>query len=91
MGVTNKAFRAMISSSWTEYQAPSGPFDPIGFTYPELTNKLESIFRLYTGNKISLGEAADEISCLLPSPLTKRQMDAYLDTCFTTYEGGLSS
>ncbi len=87
MGETNKAFRAMISSDWNECLAPSGPFDPIGFTYPELTNKLESIFRLYTGNKISLGEAADEIARLLPRPLTKGQMDSYLDACFTAYKG----
>jgi len=87
MGGTNKAFRAMISSDWNECLAPSGPFDPIGFVYPELKNKLESIFRLYTGNRISLGEATDEISRLLPMPLSKVQMDAYLDACFTTYKG----
>ena len=50
-------FNAMISTDWNECLAPSGPFDPISFAYPYLSQELESVFRLYTGNKMTLGQA----------------------------------
>ncbi len=80
-------FNAMISTDWNECLAPSGPFDPISFAYPHLSQELESIFRLYTGNKMTLGQAVERIKGLLPKPFKKEQMDAYLKSNFTTYKG----
>ena len=77
----------MISSDWNECLAPCGPFDPIAFACPELEEELSGIFRLYTGNLISLSEATRRIGGLLPKPITERQMDAYLDASFITYRG----
>lgn len=80
-------YRGMISSDWNECLAPCGPFDPIAFAYPELEEELSGIFRLYTGNLISLSEVTRRIGGLLPKPITERQMDAYLDASFITYRG----
>ena len=77
----------MVSSDWNECLAPCGPFDCISFTYPRLKADLAAVFRQYTGNLISLGEAAGQIQKLLPEPITADQMDAYLDESFTTYSG----
>ncbi len=77
----------MVSSDWNECLAPCGPFDCISFAYPRLKSDLTAIFRQYTGNLISLGEAAGQIRELLPEPITPDQMDAYLDESFTTYTG----
>ncbi len=80
-------YRAMISSDWNECLAPCGPFDAIAFTYPDLEPELASVFRRYTGNEISLGEAAARIESILPRPLTESQADAYLDREFRIYRG----
>ena len=80
-------YRALISSDWNECLAPCGPFDAIAHTYPELENELAAVFRRYTGNEITLGEAASRIESILPAPLTGQQMDAYLDSEFATYRG----
>jgi hypothetical protein len=80
-------YRAMISSDWNECLAPCGPFDAIAFTYPDLGPELASVFRRYTGNEISLGEAAARIESILPRPLTESQVDAYLDKEFRIYRG----
>lgn len=80
-------YRAILSSDWSECLAPCSPFDPISFNYPELTPHMETIFKDYTGNRISLGEAIQEIQKLLPCSLTEEQMDAYLDKSFVTYRG----
>jgi len=80
-------YRAVISSDWNECLAPCGPFDPITFTYPELTADLTALFKAYTGNRISLGKACAAIEALLPEPLSMEQMDAYLDASFETYAG----
>jgi len=77
----------MVSSDWNECLAPCGPFDFITFAFPQLEPALTDIFRRYTGNRLSLGQAALRIRDLLPSPITPRQMDAYLDEAFTTYPG----
>ena len=82
-----KKYKAMVSSDWNECLAPCGPFDCISFAYPRLKSDLTDIFRQYTGNLISLGEAAGQIRELLPEPITPDQMDAYLDESFTTYTG----
>jgi hypothetical protein len=87
MQPTNKKYKALISSDWSECLAPCSPFDFISFNYPELTPRLESIFKQYTGNRISLGEAAGRIKKMLPNPITEDQMDAYLDHSFCTYRG----
>jgi 2-hydroxy-3-keto-5-methylthiopentenyl-1-phosphate phosphatase len=79
--------RAMVSSDWNGCLAPCGPFDCISFVYPWLEADLAAVFRQYTGNLISLGEAAAQIRQLLPEPVTVGQMDAYLDQSFTTYAG----
>lgn len=80
-------YRAILSSDWNECLAPCGPFDGMTFSYPELRNDFADIFRAYTGNRISLGEAAGRIRNLLPVPLTAEQMDAYLDHDFAVYKG----
>ena len=77
----------MISSDWNECLAPCGPFDPIAFAYPELETELSEIFRMYTGNQISLSEAIRRIGGLIPESLTEKQTDAYLDARFVTYRG----
>ena len=77
----------MVSSDWNGCLAPCGPFDCISFAYPRLEADLAAVFRQYTGNLISLGEAAGQIQELLPGPITPDQMDAYLDESFTTYTG----
>ena len=87
MDPRNKTYRALFSSDWNECLAPCGPFDFISFTYPELELRLNTIFKRYTGNIISLGEAVGQIQKLLPSPVTKKQMDAYLNKSFITYRG----
>ena len=79
-------YNGMISSDWNECLAPCGPFDPISFTYPELEADLSGIFRLYTGNQISLSEATRQIGGLLPKPINEKQMDAYLEASFVTYK-----
>jgi len=87
MKESTKTYKAMISTDWNECLAPTGPFDPIAFSYPELSSELESIFRRYTANKMTLGQAVERLNSLLPSPLTMEQMDAYLDRHFATYRG----
>lgn len=81
------SFRALVSTDWSECLSPNGPFDPISFTYPALAPELVRIFRQYTGNVITLGQASGEIKALLPEPFSSEQMDAYLDASFKTYTG----
>jgi hypothetical protein len=83
----NRQYNAIVSSDWNECLAPCGPFDFISFAYPELGSDLESIFKSYTGNIISLGEAAQKIQKLLQDPINEEHMDAYLDASFVTYRG----
>lgn len=83
----NKKFKAMVSSDWNGCLASCGPFDFISFAYPRLKPDLNAIFQQYTGNFISLGEAAAQIRKLVPKSITPDQMDAYLDESFTTYTG----
>jgi hypothetical protein len=45
------------------------------------------VFRQYSGNRISLGEAGQKIRSLLPGPVTAAMMDAYLDRSFAAYPG----
>ncbi|OQY04998.1 MAG: hypothetical protein B6I22_08250 [Desulfobacteraceae bacterium 4572_123] len=80
-------FRAIISSDWNQCLAPCGPFDPMVYTYPDLTSDLTTIFKEYTNNGISLGTAKQKIKNRLPGPISIRQMDAYLDNAFITYKG----
>ena len=87
MQANNKMYRAMVSSDWSECLAPCSPFDCISFNYPQLSTELETIFKQYTSNTISLGEAAHKIETLLPATITTEQMDAYLDNSFSTYKG----
>jgi len=81
------AYRAMVSSDWSECLSPCGPFDCLAFVHPKLEEELSAVFRQYTGNRISLGKAAAKIKSLLPDPLSQDQMDAYLDASFATYTG----
>ncbi|MGA8831743.1 MAG: hypothetical protein ACLQT6_17200 [Desulfomonilaceae bacterium] len=46
-------YKAIVSSDWNECLAPSGPFDPISFTYPDLEPELSDLFAQYTGNQKS--------------------------------------
>ena len=80
-------FKAIVSSDWNQCLAPCGPFDPIIHTYPELTSDVTTLFKAYTGNKISLETASQKIKKLLPEPISIQQMDAYLDEAFVTYKG----
>ena len=82
-----KHYKAIVSSDWNECLAPCGPFDCIAFAYPHLESDLNAVFRQYTGNRVSLAEAAVKIQDLLPAPITPDQMDAYLDESFLTYTG----
>jgi hypothetical protein len=83
----NSRFRAILSSDWSECLSPSGPFDFIAFQFPQLAAPLAEIFRSYTGNRISLGEACLRIKKILPGPVTAEMMDAYLDRSFAVYRG----
>ncbi|MBR9981702.1 MAG: hypothetical protein KFF50_11805 [Desulfatitalea sp.] len=80
-------YTAMVTSDWSECLSPSGPFDVIGFHHPELRPAIDTIFRQYTGNAISLGTALQRVGELLPAPITVAQMDSYLDHAFATYPG----
>ena len=84
--MNSRTYRAIISSDWSECLSPNGPFDPISFLYPDLKPELQRIFTSYTGNAISLEAAVHRIRVLLPAPLTKEQMDEYLDAGFQTYK-----
>ncbi len=83
----SKPYKAMVSSDWNECLAPCGPFDCMSFAYPRLEADLAAVFRQYTDNLITLGNAAGQIRLLLPESITPDQMDAYLDESFTTYTG----
>jgi 2-hydroxy-3-keto-5-methylthiopentenyl-1-phosphate phosphatase len=83
----NKTYKAIVSSDWSECLAPCSPFDFIAFNYPQLAAPLETIFKQYTGNIITLGDAVRQIQKLLPAPISERQMDDYLDESFSTYMG----
>ena len=87
MQAKTKIYKAMVSSDWSQCLAPCSPFDCISFNHPQLTTELETIFKQYTSNIISLGEAAHKIQTLLPAALKPEQMDAYLDNSFATYKG----
>ncbi len=87
MDPKTNSYRALLSSDWSECLAPSGPFDFISFIYPELEPHLKTIFKRYTGNIISLGDAVRQIQKLLPAPVTPKQMDAYLNKSFSAYRG----
>ncbi len=80
-------YKAIISSDWNECLAPTGPFDPIAFVYPELKPDLSTIFTKYTSNEIPLSQAVASICGLLPAPLIVEQMDNYLDKSFSIYVG----
>jgi hypothetical protein len=80
-------FHGILSSDWSECLSPSGPFDFIAFNFPQLEPVLNEIFRSYTGNRISLGEAGLRIKSILPEPVTTDMMDAYLDQAFAVYRG----
>jgi hypothetical protein len=85
--MADRKYRAIVSSDWSECLSPNGPFDPIAFNYPGLADELTTIFRLYTGNRIRLGEATTRIKSLIPHLLSEEQMDAYLDASYRTYPG----
>lgn len=83
----NFHYNAIVSSDWSECLAPCGPFDCLSYNYPELKPRLTQVFKQYTGNRISLGQASEQIRTALPGPVTEDQMDAYLDASFVTYTG----
>jgi len=80
-------YKAIVSSDWNECLAPCGPFDFIAFNFPVLETELTNIFRQYSGNRIALVDAIRQIEQMLPHPITKEQMDAYLAESFATYRG----
>ena len=87
MTENEQKYKAIVSSDWNECLAPCRPFDFISYTYPELESDLDSIFKQYTGNLISLGDAVKHIENLILAAITEEHMDAYLDTSFVTYTG----
>ena len=82
-----QVFKAIISSDWSECLSPSGPFDFMAFIFPQLSPELKEIFRSYTGNLISLGEACLKIKKFLPGPITPEMMDTYLERSYAVYRG----
>ena len=82
-----RSFQAIFSSDWSECLSPSGPFDFIAFVYPQIEPELKEVFRSYTGNLISLGEACNRIQRTIPGPITPEMMDAYLEREFAVYRG----
>jgi len=80
-------YKAMVSSDWSECLSPSGPFDCLAFNHPEFETDLAAVFRQYTANRISLGQASAKIKSLFPNPLSPDLMDDYLDASFATYTG----
>ena len=80
-------YKAIVSSDWSECLSPSGPFDCLAYSHPAIKAELDTVFRQYTGNRITLGQASAKIKTLLPKPLSEEQMDAYLDASFVTYTG----
>jgi 2-hydroxy-3-keto-5-methylthiopentenyl-1-phosphate phosphatase len=80
-------YQAIFSSDWNQCLAPCGPFDVMAFHYPELTPVFDRIFKQYTGNVISLGEAIRLLDQSLPTPITQDQMDTYLEKSFQMYKG----
>lgn len=80
-------FIGMISSDWNQCLAPCGPFDAIIYRYPQLQRQLDDVFKRYTSNEITLASAVSQIAALLPTPLSERDMDAYLSHHFRTYRG----
>jgi hypothetical protein len=87
MAEKNRNYRAIFSSDWNECLAPCGPFDLIAFCYPQLGDRLNTVFRQYTGNRMGLGDAIAAIGGLLPAPIVEEQVDAYLKVAFSTYRG----
>jgi len=84
--MTNRKYKAIVSSDWSECLSPNGPFDPISFIHPHLESPLRLIFKKYTGNVISLDQAVKEIKALLPDLLSQEEMDAYMASSFATYK-----
>lgn len=82
-----RTYRAVLSSDWNECLAPCGPFDCVAFSHPDLSDRLTEIFRRYTSNAISLGEAVGMLRQALPRLLSADEMDAYLDASFAVYPG----
>jgi hypothetical protein len=82
-----RSYNAMISSDWNQCLAPCGPFDALAYHYPEIGSRLDEIFRLYTSNAVTLGQASDAIAKLLTGPLAPERMDAYLQDRFAVYTG----
>ncbi|MHC1743691.1 MAG: hypothetical protein AB9873_11750 [Syntrophobacteraceae bacterium] len=80
-----RRYRAILSSDWNECLAPCGPFDFIFFNFPDLREGLTAIFRQYTTNVISLGEAVRRMRAMLPRPVGPDEIDAYLDASFAAY------
>lgn len=87
MAKKNRNYRAIFSSDWNECLAPCGPFDLIAFCHPQLGDRLDTVFRHYTGNRMGLSDAIATIRGFLPAPIVEEQMDDYLKMAFTTYRG----
>ncbi len=82
-----RKYRAILSSDWNECLAPCGPFDFISFSHPGLRDRLTNVFRQYTTNAITLGDAVRSLQQMLPRPISAEEMDGYLDASFETYPG----
>lgn len=61
-----RPYKATVSSDRRECLSPCDPFDCLAFIYPDQKQALSAVFRQYTGNHISLGQAAARIKELLP-------------------------
>lgn len=80
-------YAGMVSSDWSQCLSPSGPYDAFIFHFPQIEPELKAIFRRYTANTISLRQAIRQVQALLPAPLSKAQMDHYLEAQFEAYGG----
>jgi len=82
-----QTYIGMVSSDWSQCLSPSGPFDAFIFHYPQIESELGRVFQRYTANRMSLRQAADHVTRLLPAALNRDQMDAFLNARFETYRG----
>lgn len=80
-------YSALVSSDWNQCLASCGPFDVFTYHYPEHRPVIERVFRQYTGNAITLSQVVGQLEALLPKPISRKQMDAYLQNAFATYSG----
>jgi hypothetical protein len=59
MAMKEQSFKAIISSDWNQCLAPCGPFDPITYSYADLTLDLTTIFEESTWVGVSTASSSN--------------------------------